>query len=466
MKLSFHGAAQTVTGSKHLLSTDNGETLLLDCGMFQGLGKEGFLWNKDWGFDPKSVDYLVLTHAHIDHSGLIPKLVADGFSGKIFCTKATYDLCVIMLADSAHIQEADAYFNNKRKRERGEELYQPLYNSADVRAALGLFCPLDYKDECKLSDFLKLTFYNNGHILGSASAVLRVMDGSVWKSICFTGDIGRCDTILLKDPEPFPQVDVLICESTYGDRLHESLDHASKQLLEIVIEAIRVKKGKLIIPAFSLGRTQELIFTLNKLDLFGCLPGVKIYVDSPLAVSATEITRKHENLLNSSVKKLAAVRNDPFGFDELIYIREKEESQRLNDLNEPCIIISASGMADAGRVKHHIYNNIENPNNTILLVGYAEPRSLAGRLRQQPEEVRIFGDMKRVRASIKSIDAYSAHADYQEMINYLSCQNPSEIQKVFLVHGTIDAQKHFKEQLKEKGFNHIYIPEKGEEHYL
>ena len=466
MKLSFHGAAQTVTGSKHLLSTENEEQILIDCGMFQGLGKDGFLWNKNWGFDPEKIDYLVLTHAHIDHSGLIPKLVADGFAGKIFCTKATYDLCVIMLADSAHIQEADAYFNNKRKRERGEELYQPLYNSADVRAALSLFNPIAYGEEHKVSDFLKLAFYNNGHILGSAAAVLKVMEGSNWKTFCFTGDIGRSNTILLKDPEPFPQVDFLICESTYGDRLHESLDHASKQLLDIVLEAVKEKKGKLIIPAFSLGRTQELIFTLNKLDLYGCLPGVKIYVDSPLAVSATEVTRKHEHNLNGKVKRLASVREDPFGFDSLIYIREKKESQRLNELKEPCVIISASGMADAGRVKHHIYNNIENADNTILLVGYAEPSSLAGRLRSQPNEVRIFGEMMRVNAAVKSIDAYSAHADYQEMIEYLSCQDPSLIEKVFLVHGTLNAQKHFKVQLKEKGFNHIYIPERGDEYFI
>lgn len=466
MKVSFFGAAQTVTGSKHLLTFESGEKVLLDCGMFQGLGKEGVLLNQEWGFNPAEVDYLVLSHAHIDHSGLIPKLVADGFSGKIYCTPATYDLCEVMLADSAHIQESDAYFHNKKRAELGREPYVPLYTAHDVAKALDLFELLDYGQELKVSDFFKLSFYNNGHILGSGTVVVNFFEGSNWKKIAYTGDIGRYKTVLLKDPQVFPQCDYLICESTYGNRLHGELEHAESKLLSVIKTAIQEKRGKLIIPAFSLGRTQELVFTLNKLDMFGLLPGMKIYVDSPLAVSATEITRKHSENLNSKVKQLVTSRDDPFGFEKLIYIRDRDQSKRLNFLSEPCIIISASGMADAGRVKHHIYNNIENPKNTLLFVGYAEPRSLAGRLKENNSEVKIFGENKKVLCNIEILDSYSAHGDYEEMLKYLSCQDGSLIEKVFLVHGSFESQQFFKERMKEKGFNNIYIPSRLEEHYL
>ena len=458
MQINFHGAANIVTGSKHLLTLESGHRILLDCGMFQGLGKKTFEMNSFFGFNPKDIDAVILSHAHIDHSGLIPKIVKEGYQGKIYCTPATFDLCEVMLADSAYIQESDIRFVNKRKRKQNKELLEPLYTIKDAEKSLAQFEVLEYNKELKINDFVKLTFTDNGHILGSAAVHLSILEGNEQKKLTYTGDIGRYNNSLLKNPSSFPQAAILICESTYGDRLHDAVEHAEQQILNAVMETCSVKKGKLIIPAFSLGRTQEVVYALNKLDLHGLLPNVKIFVDSPLSVNATNIMRKHMSLLNQQVQKFAEDRPDPFGFDKLDYINNKEESQALNDLKEPAIIISASGMAEAGRVKHHIMHNISDARNTILLVGYAEPQSLAGKLRHGDKEVRIYSDMYEVKAEVKVIDSFSAHADYEEMIRFLSCQDPEKVEKIFLVHGEETAQESFKEKLKEKGFNNIYIP--------
>lgn len=458
MKISFHGAAQTVTGSKHKITLENGKSFLLDCGMFQGLGKNTPELNRHFGFDPRTIDFVLLSHAHIDHSGLLPSLVKEGFEGKIYCTQATYELCKIMLADSAYIQQSDIIFYNKKRKKQGRDLLKPIYNINDVVECLNHFVPVPYNEEVKVDDFVHVTFTNNGHILGSATVNIRLTDGNQRRNICYTGDVGRFDTILLQDPEPFPQPDILICESTYGNRLHSNIIDAEKELLDAVIETCKNKKGKLIIPSFSLGRTQEIVFTLNKLDLRGLLPDVKIYVDSPLSVNATNITKKFSNLLNKKVKELMKKRSNPFGFEDLIYINNKKDSQLLNFSKEPCIIISASGMAEAGRVKHHIMHNITKPENTILIVGYAEPLSLAGRLRNGDNEVKIFGDDYKVNADIKVIDSYSAHGDYNEIIKYLNFIDAGKIEKVFLVHGDKDAQDAFKDTLKDNGFNNIFIP--------
>lgn len=466
MRIKFLGAAQTVTGSKHLITLQNGKNLLLDCGMYQGLGQDTFELNSHFGFDPMQIDYMVLSHAHIDHSGLIPRLVHEGFKGKIYCTPATYDLCEIMLADSAYIQEQDIRYVNKRKRKQGKKELKPLYNMKDVNKCLLQFEPIPYDQEVKIDDFIHLTYTDNGHILGSATVNLRITDGSYSRHIAFTGDIGRYNSWLLKDPKPFPQADVLICESTYGNRLHSDLKDAAQEILDAVIETCSVKRGKLIIPAFSLGRTQEIIYALNKLDLHGMLPNVKIYVDSPLAVSATDITRKHVKCLNEKVQEFAKERPDPFGFNDLIYVQNREESQALNQIKEPCIIISASGMAEAGRVKHHIMHGIENPANTILIVGYAEPMSLAGKLRAGEKEVTIFSESYKVNADIHIIDAFSAHGDYKEMTKYLLCQDPKKVEKIFLVHGDIEAQEFYKDYLKEHGFGEIHIPKRYSEYFI
>ncbi len=466
MKISFFGAAQTVTGSKHLVELENGERLLLDCGMFQGMGKDTFGLNSDFGFDPSSIDYLLLTHAHVDHSGLIPKLVKDGFKGKIFCTSATYDLCKIMLADSAFIQEADVRFVNKRKVAQGKEKIEPLYNKKDVEDCLRFFHPVQYDQEIKLSEFLKVTFTNNGHILGSGAVNLKILEGSKWRRVFYSGDIGRYNTTLLQDPKPFPQADIIITESTYGDRLHSNIDDAEGKLLEVVLKTCVEKRGKIIIPSFSLGRTQEMIYSLNKLNAKGLLPNINIYVDSPLAINATKITQDHRDCLNDRVKAFAHDENDPFGFDKLIYVTDRNESKKLNAQNDPCIIISAAGMAEAGRVKHHIFNSIEDAKNTILIVGYAEPQSLGGKLRRKEKDVKIFGEYRKVMADVEVLDAFSAHADYEEIIKYLSCQNPEEVEKVFIVHGEHESQQVFKTRLKKAGFNNIYIPRRGDEHYV
>lgn len=466
MKITFHGAAQTVTGSKHLLETDHGDKILLDCGLFQSLGKETLEMNSHFGFDPRSLDAVVLSHAHIDHSGLLPRLWKEGYRGPIYATPATYDLCTIMLADSAFIQEADIRFVNKRKRSRGQKEIEPLYDMHDVTEVLKLFKKVRYDKEVKINDRIRLTFTDAGHILGAAASHLRMNESGVVRQLTYTADIGRYDSPLLRDPATFPQADVLICESTYGNRLHDSNADTEQQLLDAVLRTCRDKKGKLIIPAFSLGRTQEIVFTLNKLDLFGLLPDIKIFVDSPLSSDATRVMQDHDEDLNDEVQYFARSRPDPFGFGKLFYITEKRDSQQLNYFKEPCIIISASGMAEAGRVKHHIMHNIGDPANSILFAGYAEPQSLAGRLRLKPAYVTIFGEDVKVKAEILTIDSLSAHADYEGILKYLECQNPALTQQVFLVHGSLEAQQFLKEKLHGAGYSKISIPNMHEQFFI
>ncbi len=462
MKIKFLGAAKTVTGSKHLIELWDNTRILLDCGMFQGMGKETYAMNADEPVDPLSLNAVVLSHAHIDHSGLLPKLVKDGYEGPIYATEATTALCEIMLRDSAFIQEADVRFSNKRKGRTGKDAYEPLYTFTDVEQTISQFVVIKENETFHVAEGVKGKFIPNGHILGSAAVYLEIDEIKEHTNLLYTGDIGRYNTCLIRNPECPPQADVIICESTYGDRLHDDTLDAEQELLNAVIHTIKEKKGKLIIPAFSLGRTQEIVFALNKLDLYGLLPFVKIYVDSPLATDATAITKQFSHLLNREVKRFAESRPDAFGFGKLSYIKKKEDSQKINSSKEPCIIISASGMADAGRVKHHIYHGIEDPKNTILFVGYAEPQSLGGKLQKGEKTVTIYGDSKEVKAEIKMITSMSAHGDYMEMTKYLSCQDPEKIRAIYLVHGEEEAQKKFKEYLNNKGFKHILIPELGE----
>jgi len=458
MQIAFHGAAQTVTGSKHLITLPDNINILLDCGMYQGMGVDTHSLNRHFGFNLNELQYIILSHAHIDHSGLIPRIIKEGFRGKIYCTEATYDLCKIMLMDSAFIQEADVRFVNKRKTKQGKELIKPLYTQKDAEFSLNFFFPLPYNKPQKIGKNAEFIFTNNGHILGSAAVTITANDAGSKKVITYTSDIGRYDSTLMKDPESFPQSDIIICESTYGNRLHDDQLHAEQILLDTVINTCIKKKGKLIIPSFSLGRTQEIVFTLNKLQLHGLLPKIATYVDSPLSVDATEVMRTHINLLNDNVQDFIETRPDPFGFSGLTYIIDKTHSQALNKSNKPCIIISASGMAEAGRVKHHIMHSIADKKNTILIVGYAEPHSLAGKLRNGENEVNIFGDPFSVKAEIIVIDSYSAHADYIEMERYLNCQNKNEVNSIFLVHGNPDVQEEFKNFLSKKGFKNIHIP--------
>jgi len=462
MKIKFLGAAKTVTGSKHLIELWDNTRVLLDCGMYQGLGKDTYALNAEEPVDPTTLNAIVLSHAHIDHSGLIPKFVKAGFKGPIFSTAATFALCEIMLRDSAYIQEADVRFSNKRKGRAGSDAYEPLYTFDDVEQALSQFEIIEENTTFNVAEGITGKFIPNGHILGSAAVFLEIDEIKEHNTLLYTGDIGRFNTSLIKDPERPPQADIIICESTYGDRLHNRTTDAEEELLNAVVYAIKEKKGKLIIPAFSLGRTQEIVFTLNKLDLYGLLPKVKIYVDSPLATDATAITKQFSHLLNREVQRFVKERPDAFGFGKLTYVKEKSHSQKINASKEPCIIISAAGMADAGRVKHHIYHNIDNPQTTILFVGYAEPLSLGGKLQKGDKVVTIFGDSKEVKADIKVISSMSAHGDYEEMIEYLSYQDKNKIKNIYLVHGEEKVQENFKERLKSHGFKNILIPEMGE----
>jgi metallo-beta-lactamase family protein len=458
MKIQFLGAARTVTGSKHLITTSDGKKILLDCGFFQGHGSETDGLNRNFNFDPASIDFLILSHAHIDHSGNIPNLVKQGFRGPIICTAATLDLCRIMLTDSAHIQENDVRFLNKRRMKRGEEPLKPLYSVKDVDKCIPLFVSVPYEQSYEMHKDLKVKFTDSGHILGSAAINLELTEGGQTKKICFTGDIGRYNGSILKDPQPFPQADYLISESTYGDRLHSDITYSEQQLFDVVFNTCITKKGKLIIPAFSLGRTQELVFALDKMSNKKMLPKINVYVDSPLSVNATGIMRKHSECFNEDIINYMKTDSNPFGFDNLIYVQDVEESKHLNDQKEPCIIISASGMLDAGRIKHHVKNNIENPNNTILMVGYAEPNSIGGKLRAGQKEVKIFGELYQVKAEIVIMDSYSAHGDYKEMLHYFECQDKKNIKQLFLVHGEYETQLNWKEKLIDAGFRNITIP--------
>ncbi len=462
MKIQFCGAARTVTGSKHILMPDDGKRILLDCGFFQGRGAETDGLNREFNFDPAKIDYLILSHAHIDHSGNIPNLVKNGFRGPIICTPATAELCKVMLTDSAHIQESDVRFINKRRMKKHEEPLKPIYSIKDVEACLPLFVTVPYNKEYMVYENLKVMFTDSGHILGSAGVNLQLTENGEVKKIFFSGDIGRYDGSILKDPQPFPQADYIITESTYGDRLHSDKTYTEQQLFDVVYNTCIVKKGKLVIPAFSLGRTQELVYALDQMEHKKMLPRINVYVDSPLSVNATNIMRNHPECFNEDIIDYMKVDANPFGFDNLIYVQDVVESKSLNELTDPCIIISASGMADAGRIKHHIANCIEDAKNTILMVGYAEPNSLGGKLRAGNKTVKIFGMEHQVNAEVIIIDSYSAHGDYKEMINYLSCQDKKKIKQIFLVHGEYEVQLNYKEKLLNAGFKYISIPVQDE----
>lgn len=458
MKIDFHGAAQTVTGSKHLLTLTNGRKILFDCGMFQGMGKETDVLNATLGFDAKEVDYLLLSHAHIDHSGLIPKLVKEGFNGKIFCTPATKDLAIILLEDSAQIQRDDTRFVNKRRLKQGLPLFEPLYTPEDVEAVIPLLNEVDYGAWFTVEPGIEVLYTDAGHIIGSAAVHVRIKENDKTIQISFSGDVGRYRDIILRSPDVFPQADYIIIESTYGNSLHEDIFHSTDQLNGWIQKTCVQKKGKLIIPAFSVGRTQELLYTLNQLSNEKQLPRIPVYVDSPLSKEATDVVRSHPENFNSRLRKLLQTDYDPFSFEELTFIKTVEESKALNEKQGPCIIISASGMADAGRIKHHIANNIYDPRNTILLVGYCEPNSLGGRLMNGAKEVKIFGDYYKVQAEVGSMRSMSAHGDYDDLSQFLACQVATEVQTVFVVHGEYDVQLDFQTRLFKKGFRDVVVP--------
>ena len=458
MKIAFHGAARTVTGSKHLLTLKNGKRILLDCGMFQGMGKETDTHNRDFGFEAQEVDAMILSHAHIDHSGLIPKLVKEGFNGAIFCTPATKDLTTVLLEDSAEIQEDDIKYTNKRRAADGLPLLRPLYTREDAKKCFEHFRAVEYGIWFDVMEGVQAMYTDAGHIIGSACVNIKVNEDGKETRLVFSGDVGRYNDAILKSPQTFPQADYIILESTYGNSLHDNNLTTPELILRWIEKACIQKKGKLIMPAFSVGRTQELLYALNQLEVENSLPELDYYVDSPLSVEATEVVKRYPMYFNKTIQKIMLTDHDPFSFKGLKYIKSVEQSKMLNFQNGPMVIISASGMGDAGRVKHHISNNIENSRNTILLTGYCEPFSLGGKLMAGNKEVSIYGVEHQVNAEIGAIRSMSAHGDYEDLSQWLACQDMQQVKKIFLVHGEYEVQLDFKQRLVKKGYVDVEIP--------
>jgi metallo-beta-lactamase family protein len=464
MQIKFYGAAQEVTGSMHLIEVNN-QRILLDCGLYQGRRSETYERNLKFPFDPSSIDTLVLSHAHIDHSGNIPNLVKQGFTGNIWCTTPTRNLATYMLLDSGYIHENDVAYLNKRRRRRGLPAVEPLYTKKDAQNSLPQFISVGMHRPIPVADGVTLTFHNAGHILGSAFELLEIHErdtGKKWRLV-FSGDLGRDEIAILKSPETLSDADIVIMESTYGNRLHGSYAAARKELRDVVRRASR-RRGKVIIPSFAVGRTQEIVFALNKLEAAGEIPELPVFVDSPLAVNATEVFRIHPEAWDEEVQRFLSDNNqrNPFETKRIEYVRDVRRSKQLNFLNEAAVIISASGMAENGRILHHLKNNIENPDNTVLFVGYQAENTLGRRLKEGESPVQIFGDKYEVNADVVSIEGYSAHADQAELLQWARAFDRDRLQHLFVVHGEPEASFVFAEKLKDEGVKTVSVPERGE----
>jgi len=465
MRITFYGAAQEVTGSMYQIEV-NGQRVLLECGMFQGHRADTYERNLHFPFNPAEVDALILSHAHIDHSGNIPNLVKQGFKGHIWCTGATNNLCAYMLLDSARIQEGDVAYVNKQAARRGEPAVEPLYTTEDATAALKQFVSLGLHRKVTVADGVELTFYNAGHILGSAFVVLDIREsrsrGKRWRLV-FSGDVGREEAPILKSPEKLDSADIVIVESTYGDRLHGPYEEARRELRDAVRDTVR-RRGKVVIPAFAVGRTQEIVYALNELEAEGDIPEVPVFVDSPLAVNATEVFRMHPEEWDEEVRAFLAegTRQNPFDSRQIEYVRDARRSKQLNYLTQPAVIISASGMAENGRILHHLKHNIEDPDSTILIVGFQAQNTLGRRLRDGEHVVRIFGEEHRVRARVVGIDGFSAHADQTELLGWMRPFDRSKLDQVFVVHGEQASSFTFAEKLRGEGVRDLVVPEHGQ----
>jgi metallo-beta-lactamase family protein len=432
MKIHFFGATRTTTGSMYLLEI-NGQRLLLECGLFQGRREESIQRNCRFPFDPRQVDAVVLSHAHIDHAGNLPNLSKQGYTGNIYCTFATRDLSGIMLVDSARIQKDDAAFVSKKRAKQKLPPVEPLYSDIDAEQALKQFVAFNYDRPFPVLDGVTVTFRDAGHILGAAQVVLDVREGGRQFRYLFSGDVGRGNDEILRDPESVENVDYLQIESTYGGREHSIRTDADETVGRLVLGTLK-RNGKVIIPAFSVGRTQQIVYVLNQLTLAGKLPRVPIFVDSPLSVNATEIYRLHPECFNDTINKFLHEKANPFGMENLTYIREMANSMKLNDLKEAAIIISASGMCEAGRIRHHLKNHIGNPDNLILFIGYCAEHTLGAQIVDGRNPVNIFGEPQAVRAKIVSLDTYSGHADKNELKQYVQ-KISGDIKKICCVHG-------------------------------
>ncbi len=460
MQIEFWGAAQTVTGSMHLVYA-NGSRILLDCGLFQGKRQESNERNRVFPFDPRSIYAVVLSHAHIDHCGNLPNLIKQGYTGPVYCTPATRDLCEIMLADSGYLHEKDAEFLNKKSQKNHEPPVEPLYTYKDALATVPHLRGIPYGQEFKVANNATAKFTDAGHILGSASISLTASHNGNRRTIGFSGDVGRWGMPIIRDPASMGKVDILMLESTYGGKLHDPPENMGKQLVSNISRTID-RGGKVIVPSFSVGRTQDLAYTLHILFDAGKLPRIPIYIDSPLAVNATEIYRKHPECFDTETYFHITQHHDPFGLKQLRYIRNVEESKELNNRDESAMIISASGMCEAGRILHHLANNIEDPRNTILIVGYCAEHTLGKRLVDKAAEVRIYGKMYARRAEVVVHNSFSAHADHNELIRYTRFFKPNELGQIILIHGDPVRQTALRDDLTSKGYKNIEIPQRGQ----
>ncbi len=455
MRLYFHGAAQTVTGSQHLLEI-NGTRLLLECGMYQGRRAESHERNDNFRFDPATVDAVILSHAHIDHSGNLPNLLKHGFHGTIYATSATVDLSDIMLRDAGHIQESDAAFLNKKHPD--EPRIEPLYTMAEAEAVADYFCPAPYNEPFAPAPGVKAQFFDAGHILGSASLLLELTEKGRTVRLWFSGDIGRLKLPLLRDPVLPREADYLLMECTYGNKRHDDPQQAFTEFREVVSRTLS-RGGKVIIPAFAVGRTQELVFDLNELVFRGDIRHVPVYVDSPLAVNTSDVFRRHPECFDQETNTFVQQSRHPaLEFQGLTYIRSVDESKALNGRKDPMIIIAASGMAETGRILHHLKNNIGDPRNTILIVAWQAPDTLGRRLADGEKQVRIFGEPYEVRAEVETINGLSAHAGQDFLIQYASALQ-GQAKKIFLVHGEQEQADALREKLGERGMSNTYYPE-------
>jgi metallo-beta-lactamase family protein len=459
MHINFIGAARTVTGSKHVIRTKHA-TVLLDCGLFQGRRKESIRVNQELGVDARSIDAVVLSHAHIDHSGALPLLMKHGYDGPIFMTPATRDLCAAMLEDAAMIQANDArYINKLIERENADmDPVSPLYGEEDVVRVLENTIAVPYKRTVPIADGVRLTFYDAGHVLGSAISALDVEEGGKTKRIVFTGDLGRKNMPILKDPEIVHGAHALLTESTYGDRLHKPIEAMEDDLAD-VLERTYKRGGKVLIPSFALERAQELLYAINVLKGQGRMPKMPVYVDSPLTVKITDVFRLHPECYDTETRALIRENRSPFDFEEVVYVEAKEDSQRIDASPEPCVIMAASGMCEAGRIVHHLKATIESPKNTICIVGFQAPHTLGRRIVERRPRVRIFGVERDLRAEVVVLNGFSAHADQRDLLEYaVALKERGPLEKIALVHGEGAAQEALIAKMREVGFDHVSAP--------
>lgn len=458
MEITLFGAARTVTGSCYSIKTKNW-SILVDCGMFQGSKETERKNYEDFGFNPKEYHYLLLTHAHLDHCGRIPKLIKEGFKGKIYSTSATKDLVYVVLMDAAKIASHDTASENKRREREGLPPREPLFTEDDIKKAMEMFETIDANEKFQINDHIVVKFYDAGHILGACSIQLKIIEDKKQTIVVFSGDLGQTGTPIVRDIELIGETDYVFCESTYGDRLHPPIEERKNSLLAIIRNTYK-KNGKLMIPSFAIERTQELLYNLNEFVEKNLMPKMNVYLDSPMAISATEVFKKHTEEYNKEVRDLLATGDDPFHFPGLIYTKSIEESKKIMEITKPYIVIAGSGMCTAGRIKHHILHNIGNPHNTLLFVGYQVEGTLGYWIKKGEKKVRLLGHEVDVKAKIESIDSFSGHADYNGLLDWLKHFIPKP-KKVFICHGDEKVAESFAEKVKKIGLK-THIPKQGE----